>query len=209
MSAPAIYWAKRATLITGLCSDKIAIDKPVARTPQYEMNDKAKRLIARIFLVLGSAIVPAVGLISETTHSAPPRATLAIRRGTLVYVTVKESHQSRGKSSLSLHVTDDDNQEFSVAVDFPEFFTRLSDLAPKTPITLYTAESYWFDRATHAPDVWQIDTDAGTVLSYAQSLAAWEDRRKRAIDVFSVFAGVPLVLCCCLDWFERRSGRDD
>jgi hypothetical protein len=103
----------------------------------------------------------------------------------------------------------DGNQEFSAAVNFPEFFAQVSDLAPKTQLTLYTADSYWFDRATPAPDVWQIDTAAGPVLSYAQSLAAWQESRKRSLDVSLLLGVFPLVVCCSLDWFELRSGRED
>jgi hypothetical protein len=170
------------------------------------MSGKVKRFIARALLVLILAIPPTVGIIAETTHSAPPRATLAIRRGTLVYA--QRMRRYRGHDWISLLVADG-KQEFSAAVVFPKLFAQVADLVPKTRITLYTADSYWFDRVTPAPDIWQIDTDAGTVLSYAQSLTAWQARRKRAIDVFSLLAAIPLLVCCCLDWFELRSGRQD
>ncbi len=171
------------------------------------MSDKTKRFIARLLLVSALAIAPAVGIIAETMRSPPPPATLAMRRGTLVYVQ-RLGWGSRRKPRLAVLVTDD-NQDFSASVNFPELFARVSELAPKTRVTLYTADSYWFDRTTPAPDVWQIDTNAGTVLSYTQTLAAWQASRKRTLHLFSLLAVIPLVVCCCLDWFELRSGEKD
>ena len=99
------------------------------------------------------------------------------------------------------------------AIRYRGFLAEVTDLSevrglPRgTSMTLHTYDSNWFDRVGKLPDVWQIDTNSGTVLSYAQTTEAWRKHRKRGIIVFSIMASVIFLLFCSADLISDRTER--
>lgn len=155
------------------------------------------------------AIVPGSCIILLLRQTVPPRTALAIQQGAL-WDTQLVTPQ-KGESWLEIRIVEG-NRLSCAAIRYRGFLAEITDLGAiralrrGTPMTLRTYDSNWFDSVGKLPDIWQIDTDSGTVLSYEQTTEAWRKHRRRGIIVFSIIASVIFVLFCSADWIERARG---
>lgn len=152
------------------------------------------------------AIVPGSLIILMLGHPAPPRTALAIQHGELLDTQLVTPH--KGESWLEVRIMEG-NRLSCAAIRYRGFLAEITNLSevrglPRgTPMTLHTYDSNWFDSVGRLPDVWQIDTNFGTVLSYAQTTEAWRRHRKRGIIAFSIMASVIFLIFCSAGWTER------
>jgi hypothetical protein len=163
-------------------------------------------LIGAAFVV----IVPGWWIILMLRHTVPPQTALTIQHGELLDTQLVTPH--KGESWLMVRIMEG-NRLSCAAIRYRGFLAEITDLSeirglPRgTPMTLHTYDSNWFDSVGKLPDVWQIDTSSGTVLSYAQTTEAWRKHRKRGIIVFSIMASVIFLSFCSADLLSDRTAR--
>ena len=179
------------------------------------MIDKSALLAKLVVFGLPSALAMVSGFFAllMILHSVPPHATLTIQRGELVDVRLVAPPKAESWIRLRLLVGD---HEVSAAVRRYELLQKVADvsailrLSPGTRLTLYTSEPYssGLDSVLGTPNIWQIETDTGTVLSYAVASDVWQKHRRMGIIGFSFFSGAPLALVCYLAWPGHRATRN-
>lgn len=156
---------------------------------------------------LGSVLVVFVVAFLKVVPDVPPLVTLAIQRGELIDVRVVAP--SKGEAWLRLHMVEG-GQEVRVAVRHYDLLQKIADisaireLSPGERLTLYSSEPHSFaGMGFDLPSVWQIDTNAGTVLSYAQSSEVWRTHRMHGFVGGSLLLGAYVAFVCFLV-FSRR-----
>ena len=166
-------------------------------------RQRAHLLLTGLFV----AGIPGAGILLNIYPSPPPPPLLAIQRGELVdlrlITPVKGEHwlciriHENGKlTSAAIRYY----SQLAATVDVRQIWT----LPRGTSIALRTAQPYWFDRVTASPDVWQIDTSAGPVLTYAQSEQIWRAHRRRGAIVFGGLGAVMFLVFFAVTGLEKR-----